>query len=302
MIRLNPQSECATGAVRFYIAQHMPDLLRRETRNVGVIVQRGDEVAARFIGESHPGAEIDGRSLKNFSDPKLYRLWVNHWKKAIRKQDWKSRLLEDDRKTYSFIAGGEVTDTGNDAIEEICNYLFYVLVSEGGLKKALEFAEDRQDFEDAEVHPIKREIKDELQALKIMKSNAGNDVRHPVIENLAAIGASNIGHDLSFAQVAEGGAMWTFEPLNLGSPQKKLVKQRAGYIANVFGDLRNAAELKKQYFETAVVVSFDAADEKQDVVQYALAVVKPHASIVNWNSQQERQDFLRRRIEIAYAA
>ena len=301
MIRLTPQTECATGAVQFYIAQHMPDLLRRETRNVGVLVKRGDQVTARFIGEPHPGADIDGRSLKHCKDAKLYRLWVNHWRKAIRKPDWKTRLLEDDRKTYAFISGGEVTDTGNDSIDDICNYLFYVLVSEGGLKKALEVANEGHGPEDEEVHPIKREIKDELRSLKIMKSTAGSDVRHPVVENWDAMGASKIRHELSFAQVAKE-RLWAFEPLDLGSPQKKLIKQRAGYIANIFGDLHKAADIEKHGLETTVVVSFNSADEKQDAVRYALDVVGPYANIVNWTSLMERKAFLRQREAIAYAA
>lgn len=47
---------------RYFVAKYIPDLLRNEPRNFGVILWTPDGVAARFLAEERerPG-EIDGR-------------------------------------------------------------------------------------------------------------------------------------------------------------------------------------------------------------------------------------------------
>ena len=51
-------------SAEYLIAQYLRNPMRREPRNVGVIVVLGDTRAAKFIGEIADAGEIDGRSTK----------------------------------------------------------------------------------------------------------------------------------------------------------------------------------------------------------------------------------------------
>ena len=62
---------------KYWIAQHVSDLFRYEPSNIGVFVKIGDEIAARFWGESNDGI-IDSRKLKSFSHPDVYKQWINY--------------------------------------------------------------------------------------------------------------------------------------------------------------------------------------------------------------------------------
>ena len=40
------------GAARYFIARHMRDEFRRESRNIGVLVEKADYIVAKFLGEN----------------------------------------------------------------------------------------------------------------------------------------------------------------------------------------------------------------------------------------------------------
>ena len=68
------------------VAKHCEDWLRREYRNIGVIVFdsfRG-EWCSRFFGEhDDPTRGLDGRKLRGFSSTDAYREWHNFWLRSI---------------------------------------------------------------------------------------------------------------------------------------------------------------------------------------------------------------------------
>jgi len=69
---------------QWFIAKYMPDLQRREPRNVGVVLFFGDRMLSRFLGEDplDPG-KIDGRSIRHkVGSPTNYRDWVHFWRVA----------------------------------------------------------------------------------------------------------------------------------------------------------------------------------------------------------------------------
>lgn len=65
--------------LRWYIAKFVPDLVREEPINVGVIAMRDSEVAARFLGV-HDDGRLDGRRVVDrIPHVEGYRVWMETW-------------------------------------------------------------------------------------------------------------------------------------------------------------------------------------------------------------------------------
>ena len=78
---------------RYSVAKYIPDLVRGEPRNIGVVVWSPDRVEARFIAEypDRPG-QIDGRSIPGFvTSPVAYRQWVQFWRSELSRQSVSSK-------------------------------------------------------------------------------------------------------------------------------------------------------------------------------------------------------------------
>lgn len=135
-------SEHANDSVRCWIVQHIADSFRKESRNVGVIVQRDGAFDARFVGESSE-LEFDDRKLRFLEHPKVYRNWVRYWRRLIRDTERAvdSELSSDQDGNFRVIEGGAINRVGADSIESICEYAFAMLVSHGGLGEALHATE-----------------------------------------------------------------------------------------------------------------------------------------------------------------
>jgi hypothetical protein len=70
-------------STEWLVAKYIPDLRRREPRNIGVILRMGGQQLARFIGERAPGS-VDGRSLRGrVADVQTYKAWVDYWRHAM---------------------------------------------------------------------------------------------------------------------------------------------------------------------------------------------------------------------------
>jgi len=123
---------------RYLIVQHLPDPFRREARNVGVVVEKEGKVAARFLGESDSGAWTLSRP-KGMPNTNVYRLWVDRWRKVIRTsgESWADHLRSEISGQFLIIPGGEVSQTGADAAEEVCQHLYSLLISSGGYAEAM---------------------------------------------------------------------------------------------------------------------------------------------------------------------
>lgn len=290
MIRLITQSDDSQG-VRYFIAQHMPDMMRKEVRNIGVVVEKGDSRSSLFVGQRDPNSQIDGRALRTFDDPRVYKMWVRHWQSQLASDDWEDRLLHDSKVTYSIIPGGEVSDTGGDSADQICAYLYGLLVSDGGLTEALG-AETTDDAAE-----IRSDLRSELRKLKIMKSIAPGWCKRPVYEHFQVRGLSE-WQQVTFYQEMSGGAI-VFEPMNLTTRLKWHVRERAGYLAFLFDDLRRYAEKESSIVNTTAVVRVNPEDRDDTDVKFALSVLENHSNVVDWSDARQRKNFLREREEVA---
>lgn len=286
-------------AARYFIVQHVSDPFRREPRNVGVVVRKGDSVTARFVGEDPETGEFDVRTLRHVvKSPKAYRMWVRHWRKLLNSEGPEAcdRIVGRSTPHLSVIPAGDVAQTGQDSVLDICSYLYSVLVSTGGLREALGAADMTEP-----VAELTREIVSDLRAAGIMASIAGPDVRNPVYIDREVRGAKH-WHNVSLFQETKHAA-WVVEPVNFATPQKGHAKERAGYTSYVFADLRGAVEEGRREMNTVTLYRATPSDLESKVVQYALSLLRDNSTLmINWLDEGERKRFVERRLEIALAA
>lgn len=89
---------------QYWIAQYIDDLFRNEPRNIGIIARVGDQIAAQFVGESESG-EIDGRKLKLFKYPEVYREWLQYWRRMINRGSL-DKLFRESKSNFRVNEGG----------------------------------------------------------------------------------------------------------------------------------------------------------------------------------------------------
>lgn len=70
-------------SLRWLVAKYIPDQMRGEPVNVGIVLIARDRVLARFVGER--GGLIDGRSVRRSGVRvvETYRAWVEYWRDLI---------------------------------------------------------------------------------------------------------------------------------------------------------------------------------------------------------------------------
>ena len=75
------------SSVRLSVIRYVPDPVRDEPRNVGVVAWRSGEVAARFMGEDEAG-DLDRRhvSRRLIPDRQAYVDWVAFWRTQLAEQ------------------------------------------------------------------------------------------------------------------------------------------------------------------------------------------------------------------------
>lgn len=270
--------------------QHVADSFRKESRNVGVIVQRDGSYNARFVGESSE-LEFDDRKLRFLEHPKVYRNWVRYWRRLIQDQDREidSELNADQNGNFRVIDGGLINRVGSDSIESVCEYAFAMLVSQGGLGEALHASELGN-----EPHVVLRDsIAREFRSSGLMGGSLNLFGRHPIVANQPIIGSRTV-HEFSFTQRHD--SLDLIEPLNLRTTQKRHAKDRAGWMAYAFTDVKQSSKLD---CDIVPFVIADVPEMSNDVVEYCLDTLNGIATVINWDSVSERDQFLRDRTKAA---
>lgn len=276
-------------SVKYFVAQYIPDLFRKEPRNVGVFVASGNSLAGRFIGEITPG-NFDGRKLRGFSYPDIYKQWVLYWRKMAAKNDAEA-IFQSSRDHYIVSMGGEVTDTGDDPIESVVDYLYSTLVSDGGFQEALSSLEPAAADE---VSSLRDDVKRSFQSLALLEQPAGEPVAHPVRIDVAIRGGSSLEHRPAFSQA--NGRLYVMEPVDLTVVRRRTAVDHAGLAAYMFKDLREAGA------NCFSLVRFRAEDLEVEQVDYALKMLRNESEVVNWLDERERQRFVSDRQMVATSA
>ena len=279
-----------TASVQYLIAQHIADPLRQEPRNVGILAKQGMLVGSRFIGEDQEGG-MDGRKLKRFQFPDVYKQWVEHWKDAVAGASDLDALLEDSTSHYRLVRGGAVVDVGIDPVEEVVEYLFCMLVKDGGYAAAVRAAESV-----TATPSFRNELASTFANRNLLHSARENTnifVSHPIVQNRELIGTSKAVYHPQFAQ--ENGRLYVMEAFDLSRSRPKYVHSLAGLAAYMYKDI----DAERQDIEAiSLIKGIDRADDVGDFVN-SLWMLEAESRVVDWSSSAERVDFLAERERIA---
>ncbi len=113
--------------MKWYVVKYVPDLFRREPRNVGIIAFDGTEVVWQFLGQSEPNPldlEIDARMAKSVvTSVRNYRAWVKFFRNAVVHGDVGLSRFQAGGN-YSVEVGGEVLRSDQKPLLEFTAELF----------------------------------------------------------------------------------------------------------------------------------------------------------------------------------
>ena len=271
----------------YWIAKYVDDPFRNEPRNVGVIVEVNGALAARFFGEREDGV-FDARKIRTkFLYPNVYSQWRDFWREKVRERDIPS-ILKGTTQNFYVEAGGEVTDIGSDNSGDVCHFLYTLLVGSGALE-----AFDWKDADDSDIdlaEDITLAFK-EIDVLATASNELFNQGRHPVIKN-KDIPGEHVVHTPSFSQ--QNGALYIFEHINLSSSHINKAKERAGWMAYMFEDIKSVTPTAKTFSLVR-----PERESGADQIEYAKTILRGDSTIINWSDENERGIFLQERKQVA---
>lgn len=289
-----------TTALHYYLAQYVRDPIRRETENIGVIAVRGEETAARFVGENDT-LEIDGRRLKQFVSPTAYREWVRYWRGQTGEGALGlcERLAHSQSENYRIIEGGDLTGLGVDSVEKGVDYIFSMLVSEGGLLAARTRAGEVEEADETTTSVnLQQSVNSAFTAENILAHGIDDSlplVHHPIRSKVQIRGTFAEPHLLPFAQT--NGLFWAMGTVDYTAFSKERAKLETGLIVAIIEDLRKA---KPDATKGICIVKHTPRDLEYESVRYALSLaISEFDQVVNWLDDAERETFLGERREIA---
>lgn len=132
---------------RYLIAKYIPDLIRNEPRNIGVILWSESKTVARFWASDHHG-DMDKRKIPSWISPEsTYVQWVKTWFRLINQNEMRfigegkiakstsseftKALLTSSNGNYILQEGGEIFEEINEKnILGALDYLYRTLVRE----------------------------------------------------------------------------------------------------------------------------------------------------------------------------
>jgi hypothetical protein len=281
----------------YIIAQYMDDVFRREVRNVGVLVQKGGEYAAKFFGEAEPGT-IDGRKIRGFAAPDVYKQWIQYWRRLLTTDPRPFETLRAaPQGNYLVSDGGEVLDSGQDTADDVASFLYSALVAEGGLAEA--YANIGEADVESSVPRLNREVEAAFRTLNIL-ADTGTElplVHHPVIPRPEVRGTTSEPHRPMFMQ--QNAKLYVMETVDFTERAKERARDHAGFASFMFDDIRKAS--RGEVIPIAIVRLGDDAD-RDSLVRYGLSMLnKTAAQLVNWQDSDVRTRFIEDRRRIALA-
>jgi hypothetical protein len=181
--------------------------------------------------------------------------------------------------------GGEVSDTGHDDLSEVCSFVYSMVVSDGP-KEAYQW-----EIETPAEGALASEVESELSQWRLLDNTPGAVLFHPIKKDAPILGA-HVTHKPSFSQ--RNGHLYVMEYIDFSTVRQKSVKERAGWMAFMFGDIKHREETCMNY--SIVRPERDTASE---TLQYARTALSQDSNIINWSDGNERQRFLTERRDVA---
>lgn len=262
-------------SAKYWIAQHVEDLFRKEPRNVGVIIFYEGQTEAKFLGELE-NREMDGRKLKSFKNPEIYKQWVRYWRDTAKKGDL-DELSRFSGKHYRIFEAGEITQVEGDSPGEIINFLYSTLVSEGGYAEAISGSDTGITS-----LSLENELITAFQELELLN----NHVKHP-IERGSRVQGRTVVHKPSFIQ--QNGRLYVMETVDFTLSQKTRSRDHAGYAAYMYNDIRQEGK----NIEPISIIRLAEEDQENEEVAVGLQILQKDSQVVNWLIDDQRQSFLK---------
>ena len=266
----------------YYLVQHIPNPFRREPKNVGLIVHKGADVAARFLGEIQPGT-IDHRKIKGFESPGLYEQWIEYWRFELRAgMDGIKSISQNVQGHFRLCPPTEVESVNGDAAQDILSRLYPALVGERQGGAALRL----QDT-----------IAKAFESLKILSEDRGfAEVRHPVKQNVPVMG-TRVPHRPSFIQEYKDD-FYVMQAIDSHKPAR--ARMIAGYAAHMYLDLAKSAP-DRHVIPISIVRGIDHLNPEARR-EFIEVLSDASSRIVNWDYEPEQKGFLEHATDLAHAA
>ena len=276
------------GRAEFLLAQYHRDPIRREPKNVGVIVLTDRGAAARFLGE-RAGSDIDLRTVRWSREPAIYQQWVEHWREELDSSegDLIKRLSRTNGGNFDVIPGGAVTGINGDSPAEICAHLFPLMVDADA-----EADPDATTEVDSSLKEMARDITKRFSDLGILGGRVHNPPPNPVWVRPTVKG-KRAEHQPQYSQVS--GIPCIMEVVNFMAVRKSPVKDHAGWAAKMFDDIRDY----RPQTDTIALIRAGKDDLLDKTVRYALALLEDSARIVNLSDPDQERQFFSQREQVA---
>ncbi len=118
-------------STQVHALRHVPDLYRREPRNVGVIVShkghRGVDMAFRF--EGWDGTAYDAKAAPKGVDADIYFGWAEYYVRRVRQDRWSAIEKLQRSRPLNFYLEQMVTLFDNEPVEEVLDRFYPDLVT-----------------------------------------------------------------------------------------------------------------------------------------------------------------------------
>lgn len=274
-------------SAKYWVAKYVEDVFRDEPKNVGIIVSTSDGLAARFAGE-RDDLTMDRRRLgQRFKFADVYLQWVDFWREQVNSGRVDEIMLSA-TPNYFVIPAGEVSDTGDDGADVICNFLFSLLVSDASVMEA---------FEGITESDAERELSQDVSATftewEILADGPTLQFRNPIRKKQHVQGGHAV-HQPSFSQ--RNGKLYLYEAIDFNAKRPKLLRERAGFMAYMFTDIRQALG---DTVDAYSLIRPSVESNTGEAVEFANSVLCGESRIINWADVNERYLFLQERRRIA---
>lgn len=119
------------NSATWHMIKYLPDVRRREPRNVGLVLETPEGWMSKFVGEASDGA-IKGNRIKGNIDLDVYKTWVDYFRRKADGEQWEDveRLQRRRRATYFSETGGLVHNSEGKSWRAIMDSLFSELVQD----------------------------------------------------------------------------------------------------------------------------------------------------------------------------
>lgn len=98
----------------WYLVRYMPDLQRREPRNIGLVLRTADGTwLSKFVGQ-RPDGVIDSRSLRTYAiHAEVYKTWVTYFARKANDDSWCDVARRQAARSTNYVVepGGEYLGT-----------------------------------------------------------------------------------------------------------------------------------------------------------------------------------------------